>query len=35
MHNRIPAAEMSFSRPNLPAVIREIEEIVEDVSNNA
>ena len=23
-HNRIPATEMSFSRPNLPAVIREI-----------
>ncbi len=34
-HNRIPAPEMSFSRPNLPAVIREIEEIVEDISNNA
>lgn len=34
-HNRIPATEMSFSRPNLPAVIREIEEIAEDISNNA
>ncbi len=34
-HNRIPAPEMRFSRPNLPVVIREIEEIVEDISNNA
>lgn len=25
-HNRIPAPEMSFDRPNLPALIREIEE---------
>lgn len=35
LHNRIPAPEMSFSRPNLPAVIRELEEIVEGISNNA
>lgn len=26
-HNRIPAPEMSFSRPNLPMVVREIEEL--------
>lgn len=26
-HNRIPAAEMSFTRPNLPALIREIEKL--------
>ena len=26
-HNRIPAPEMSFTRPNLPAVIREIEQL--------
>ena len=26
-HNRIPAPEMSFHQPNLPALIREIEEI--------
>lgn len=26
-HNRVPAPEMSFTRPNLPALIREIEEI--------
>jgi hypothetical protein len=27
-HNRIPAPEMSFTRPNLPALIREIEEML-------
>jgi len=27
-HNRIPAPEMSFARPNLPALIREIETVV-------
>ncbi|MDX6444888.1 MAG: hypothetical protein QOH71_1962 [Blastocatellia bacterium] len=26
-HNRIPAASLSFERPNLPAIIQEIEEI--------
>ena len=26
-HNRIPAPEMSFTRPNLPVLIREIEEL--------
>jgi hypothetical protein len=25
-HNRIPASEMSFTQPNLPVLIREIEE---------
>jgi len=30
-HNRIPAPEMSFSRPNLPALIREIESLVEKI----
>jgi hypothetical protein len=28
-HNRIPAPEMSFTQPNLPALIREIEELNE------
>jgi hypothetical protein len=28
-HNRIPAPDMSFTQPNLPALIREIEELVE------
>lgn len=27
-HHRIPAQEMSFERPNLPALIREIETLV-------
>ena len=27
-HNRIPAPEMSFTRPNLPALIREIAELL-------
>lgn len=27
-HNRIPAPEMSFQRPNLPVLIREIEELL-------
>lgn len=26
-HHRIPAAEMSYNRPNLPAIINEIEEL--------
>ena len=26
-HNRIPAPEMSFSHPNLPVIVREIEEL--------
>jgi hypothetical protein len=31
-HNRIPAPAMSFSHPNLPALIREIEELIENNS---
>ena len=27
-HNRIPAPEMSFTRPNLPVLIREIETLI-------
>ena len=27
-HNRIPAPEMSFTRPNLPVLIREIEALL-------
>jgi len=27
-HNRVPAPEMSFTRPNLPVLIREIEELI-------
>jgi len=29
-HTRVPAPEMSFTRPNLPVLIREIEELVGD-----
>jgi hypothetical protein len=28
-HNRIPAFQMDFTRPNLPELIREIEKIIE------
>ncbi len=31
-HNRIPAPEMSFSRPNLPILIHEIEELMGRIS---
>lgn len=27
-HNRIPAPNMSFTQPNLPALIREVEELI-------
>jgi len=32
-HHRIPAPEMSFNRPNLPLLIREIESLVEGGSS--
>jgi len=28
-HNRIPAAEMSHTQPNLPALLEEVEEMIE------
>lgn len=31
-HHRIPAPEMSFTRPNLPTLIREIEKLVEEAN---
>lgn len=31
-HNRIPAPEISFSRPNLPFLIHEIEELIGAIS---
>jgi len=31
-HNRIPAPEMSFNRPNLPALIEEIERLIGGIS---
>jgi hypothetical protein len=34
-HNRIPAPEMSFTQPNLPVLIQEIETIIKRVENEA
>src|SRR2546426_832328 len=34
-HNRIPAPEMSFSRPNLPVLLREIEEVITGLSDTS
>ena len=28
-HNRIPAPEISFTRPNIPVLVREIESMIE------
>jgi hypothetical protein len=33
-HNRIPAPNMSFTRPNLPALIQEIDELSDKLNNN-
>src|SRR5882672_7659135 len=33
-HNRVPAPEMSFSAPNLPALIEEIEELIERIEES-
>ncbi|RMF63707.1 MAG: hypothetical protein D6743_10345 [Calditrichaeota bacterium] len=30
-HNRIPAPEMSFTRPNLPILIQEIEKLIREL----
>jgi hypothetical protein len=32
-HNRIPAPTMSFTRPNLPALILEIEELIRKIES--
>lgn len=32
-HNRIPAPQMSFSRPNLPVLIQEIEDLIKRSSS--
>jgi hypothetical protein len=34
-HNRIPAPEVSFMRPNLPVLLREIEEVIVDLSDTS
>jgi hypothetical protein len=31
-HNRIPAPNMSFTRPNLPVLIQEVEELIEKMA---
>lgn len=33
-HNRVPAPEMSFTQPNLPALIREIETLIQQYAND-
>ncbi len=33
--NRIPALQMSFTQPNLPALIREIEYLIKEIENEA
>lgn len=32
-HNRVPAPEMSFTRPNLPVLIQEIVELIRQLKN--
>lgn len=34
-HNRIPTSEMSFTRPNLPAVIAEVEMPIAQAQNRS
>lgn len=34
-HHRIPAPTMHFSQPNLPALIREIEDLIKDIENSS
>jgi hypothetical protein len=34
-HNRVPAPEMSFTRPNLPVLIREIETLLRQIAGQS
>lgn len=34
-HNRIPAPDMSFTRPNLPFLIHEIEDLIEELAKDS
>ncbi len=34
-HNRIPAPEMSFTRPNLPVLIQEIEILIKEIESKS
>jgi hypothetical protein len=33
-HNRVPAPEMSFSAPNIPALIEKIEELIKSIEES-
>lgn len=33
-HNRIPASQMSFLRPNLPTLVQEIEGLIENIGSS-
>ncbi len=32
-HHRIPAPELSFEQPNLPFIIREVEQLIQDAES--
>jgi hypothetical protein len=34
-HNRVPAPEMSFSQPNLPVLIQEVEAFIKAIEDEA
>jgi hypothetical protein len=34
-HNRVPAPEMSFSQPNLPVLIQEVEALIKAIEDEA
>jgi len=34
-HHRIPAPEMSFTQPNLPTLIREIEALINEIKDQS
>jgi uncharacterized protein DUF6516 len=34
-HNRVPAPHMNFTRPNLPVLIREVEELIERLKSES
>ena len=34
-HNRVPAPNMRFEQPNLPVIIREIEELIDGLATDA
>jgi hypothetical protein len=34
-HNRVPAPEMGFTRPNLPVLIQEITDLIQKIANES